>query len=121
MEIQFEGKDVDPEDLTEDAGWRTAKSRRAPTNKTVNTKYESGSALPSGSLTSDPCGTPKGAKQRILRAGKMPHLPTGDTKVVIRPRSEDRPSRQPSSKPRESPRKIVRRTPVARIYNKTLS
>ncbi|KAH6926456.1 hypothetical protein HPB50_018716 [Hyalomma asiaticum] len=86
MEVQVEGERIDPKDLTEDAGWRIAKYRRTPANKTVNPKNEGGSALPGGSLASDPRGKPKGAKQRIIRAGKMPHLPTDDTKVVIRPK-----------------------------------
>ncbi|KAH6922411.1 hypothetical protein HPB50_013524 [Hyalomma asiaticum] len=86
MEVQVEGERIDPKDLTEDAGWRIAKYRRTPANKTVNPKDEGGSALPGGSLASDPRGKPKGAKQRIIRAGKMPHLPTDDTKVVIRPK-----------------------------------
>ncbi|KAH6925372.1 hypothetical protein HPB50_004239 [Hyalomma asiaticum] len=86
MEVQVQGERIDPKDLTEDAGWRIAKYRRTPANKTVNPKNEGGSALPGGSLASDPRGKPKGAKQRIIRAGKMPHLPTDDTKVVIRPK-----------------------------------
>ncbi|KAH6923846.1 hypothetical protein HPB50_008145 [Hyalomma asiaticum] len=86
MEVQVEGERIDPKDLTEDAGWRVAKYRRTPANKTVNPKNESRSALPGGSLASDPRAKPKGAKQRIMRAEKMSHLPTGDTKVVIRPK-----------------------------------
>ncbi|KAH6932674.1 hypothetical protein HPB50_008699 [Hyalomma asiaticum] len=86
MEVQVKGERIDPKDLTEDAGWRIAKYRGTPANKTVNPKNESGSALPGGSLASDPGEKPKGTKQRIIRAGKMPHLPTDDTKVVIRPK-----------------------------------
>lgn len=77
MEVQVEGERIDPNDLTEDAGWRIAKHRRTPANKAVNPKNESASALPSGSLASDPREKPKGAKERIIRAGKMATSPHG--------------------------------------------
>ncbi|KAH7966026.1 hypothetical protein HPB49_013168 [Dermacentor silvarum] len=86
MEIQVEGEDIPPENVTEENGWKTARYRSepgTPTPKTAKVEVHP----PYGGGTTNTRQQPRNIKQLILRASKMPHLPKADTKIVVRPRS----------------------------------
>ncbi|KAH7967340.1 hypothetical protein HPB49_024120 [Dermacentor silvarum] len=85
MEIQVEGEDIPPENVTEHNGWKTARDRREPDTSTPKTA-EVDLHPPYGGGTANTREQPRNMKQRILRASKMPHLPKADTTIVVRPR-----------------------------------
>ncbi|KAL1482030.1 hypothetical protein MTO96_034053 [Rhipicephalus appendiculatus] len=79
MEVTVDGEQVSSEDLDESAGWRTVGSRTptrgqasAPRVETLdgNKKKKQGEQL----------------LRQITKASRMPHLPRGDYKIIIRPR-----------------------------------
>ncbi|KAL1416532.1 hypothetical protein MTO96_027895 [Rhipicephalus appendiculatus] len=79
MEVTVDGEQVSSEDLDESAGWLTVGSRTptrgqasAPRVETLdgNKKKKQGEQL----------------LRQITKASRMPHLPRGDYKIIIRPR-----------------------------------
>ncbi|KAH7973098.1 hypothetical protein HPB52_021595 [Rhipicephalus sanguineus] len=83
MEVLVAGQDISPEEVTAESGWLTARSRR-PTRGTDN-------SIPIDESPQAPSNKPRSrARQRVkaqvLKAGRMPPLPTEDIKIVIRPK-----------------------------------
>ncbi|XP_037505517.1 uncharacterized protein LOC119381836 [Rhipicephalus sanguineus] len=79
MEVAVEGEQVSSEDLEESAGWRTVGSRKP-------TRQQASAACVE---TSDCNNNKRQGEQRlqqITKASRMPNLPRGDYKIIIRPR-----------------------------------
>ncbi|KAL1441318.1 hypothetical protein MTO96_008730 [Rhipicephalus appendiculatus] len=82
MEIQVAGQDISPEAFAAEPGWITARSRRS-TRGTNLTPTDESSQAPSNRPRSR---ARQRVKAQVLKAGRMPQLPTEDIKIVIRPK-----------------------------------
>ncbi|KAH7945957.1 hypothetical protein HPB49_017836 [Dermacentor silvarum] len=73
MEIEIEGEDITTENVTEDNGWKTARSRREPGTRRTPAIWRRNREYAR-------------TTQEHQTTSKMPHLPKEDTKIVVRPR-----------------------------------
>ncbi|KAH9367747.1 hypothetical protein HPB48_010330 [Haemaphysalis longicornis] len=82
MQVEVEGEDVTPDQVTEANGWSTSAARKA--------RFQApGLLLPDGPrLQPRPNGAthPKGARDKVIKNARMPALPRDDFKIVLRPR-----------------------------------
>ncbi|KAH7939379.1 hypothetical protein HPB52_011673 [Rhipicephalus sanguineus] len=79
------GEDISAEELTEDAGWKTAGTRRSRTRHRAQDLPHDIDAR-TDMLGSGRQGTkPKNVKGKVIKAGRMPRLPKEDIKIVVRP------------------------------------
>ncbi|KAH8033014.1 hypothetical protein HPB51_005033 [Rhipicephalus microplus] len=79
MEVTVDGEEVSSDDLEENAGWRTVGSRKSNRGQALALRVE----------TADGNYTEKQGEQclrQLIKASRMPHLPRGDYKIIIRPR-----------------------------------
>ncbi|KAH8038249.1 hypothetical protein HPB51_000190 [Rhipicephalus microplus] len=83
MEIQVAGQDVSPRNVTTEYGWLTARSRRSLRGTDNSTHTNESSQAPSNKPRSQ---AKQRVKAQVLKAGRMPPLPTEDIKIVIRPK-----------------------------------
>ncbi|KAL1473185.1 hypothetical protein MTO96_022445 [Rhipicephalus appendiculatus] len=87
MEVQVDGTDISPTEISEEAGWCTIapRERRSSQGKHANPNTAAASQAGVGGTNKAQRG-PRAHKQQVLKAGKMPALPRDHHKVVIRPR-----------------------------------
>ncbi|KAL1421947.1 hypothetical protein MTO96_003939 [Rhipicephalus appendiculatus] len=87
MELQVDGTDISPTEISEEAGWCTIapRERRSSQGKHANPNTAAASQAGVGGTNKAQRG-PRAHKQQVLKAGKMPALPRDHHKVVIRPR-----------------------------------
>ncbi|KAL1428152.1 hypothetical protein MTO96_016952 [Rhipicephalus appendiculatus] len=87
MEVQVDGTDISPTEISEEAGWCTIapRERRSSQCKHANPNTAAASQAGVGGTNKAQRG-PRAHKQQVLKAGKMPALPRDHHKVVIRPR-----------------------------------
>lgn len=87
MEVQVEGTEISPTEISEEAGWCTIapRERHSSQGKHANPNTSAASQAGVGG-TNKAQRDPRAHKQQVLKAGKMPALPRDHHKVVIRPR-----------------------------------
>lgn len=79
------GEDISPDEITEEARWKTAGARCSrPRNRWENQTHDI-------DTRTDTLGTgqqitkPKYIKVKVIKAGRMPRLPKDEIKIVVRP------------------------------------
>lgn len=87
MEVQVEGTEISPTEISEEAGWCTIapRERHSSQGKHANPNTSAASQAGVGG-TNKAQRDPRAHKQQVLKAGKMPALSRDHHKVVIRPR-----------------------------------
>ncbi|KAH7968230.1 hypothetical protein HPB52_007043 [Rhipicephalus sanguineus] len=87
MEVQVEGTDISPTEISEEAGWCTIapRERHSFQGKHANPNTSAASQAGVGG-TNKAQRDPRAHKQQVLKADKMLALPRDHHKVVIRPR-----------------------------------
>ncbi|KAH7964906.1 hypothetical protein HPB49_002468 [Dermacentor silvarum] len=83
MDVHVAGQDILPEEVTAQSGWLTARSRRSKRSTDNLTATDESSQAPSNRPRSR---ARQPVKSQVLKAGRMPPLPTEDIKIVIRPK-----------------------------------
>ncbi|KAH7966669.1 hypothetical protein HPB49_018485 [Dermacentor silvarum] len=83
MDVHVAGQDISPEEVTAQSGWLTARSRRSKRGTDNLTATDESSQAPSNRPRSR---ARQPVKTQVLKAGRMPPLPTEDIKIVIRPK-----------------------------------
>lgn len=83
MDVQVAGQDILPEEVTAQSGWLTARSRRSKRGTDNSTATDESSQAPSNRPR---FRARQPVKAQVLKAGRMPPLPTEDIKIVIRPK-----------------------------------
>ncbi|KAH7959521.1 hypothetical protein HPB49_011593 [Dermacentor silvarum] len=84
MSVQLMG-DISPDEITEEAGWKTAGARRSrPRNRWENLTHDI-DARTDNLGTSQQGTKPKYIKGKVIKAGRMPRLPKDEIKIVVRP------------------------------------
>ncbi|KAH7945751.1 hypothetical protein HPB49_015228 [Dermacentor silvarum] len=85
MSVQLMGDDIAPDEITEEAGWKTAGARRSrPQNRGENLTHDIDART--DTLGTGQQGTkPKYIKGKVIKAGRMPRLLKDEIKIVCRP------------------------------------
>ncbi|XP_037560852.1 uncharacterized protein LOC119439967 [Dermacentor silvarum] len=85
MSVQLMGEDISPDEITEEAGWKTAGARRSrPRNRGENQTHDI-------DTRTDTLGTGQQVtraryiKGKVIKAGRMPRRPKDEIKIVVRP------------------------------------
>ncbi|KAH7938881.1 hypothetical protein HPB52_001821 [Rhipicephalus sanguineus] len=87
MEVQVEGTDISPTEISEEAGWCTIAPRERHSSQGKHAKPNTSAASQAGvGGTNKAQPDPRAHKQQVFKAGKMPDLPRDHHKVVVRPR-----------------------------------
>ncbi|KAH7948988.1 hypothetical protein HPB49_003851 [Dermacentor silvarum] len=81
MDVQVAGQDISPEEVTAQSGWLTARSRRSKRGTDNSTVTDESSQAPRNRPRSQ---ARQPVKAQVLKAGRMPPLPTEDIKILIR-------------------------------------
>ncbi|KAK8764967.1 hypothetical protein V5799_032424, partial [Amblyomma americanum] len=86
MNVQVMGEDISADEITEEAGWKTAGERRSrPRDHGANSTHDiDASANAPG--TGQQGTKPKHVKGKVIKAGRMPRLPKQEIKIVVRPK-----------------------------------
>ncbi|KAL1467754.1 hypothetical protein MTO96_041951 [Rhipicephalus appendiculatus] len=85
MNVQVMGEDISAEEITEDAGWKTAGTRRSRTRHRAADSPNNIDASPNKLGISQQGTKPKNVRGQVIKAGRMPKLPKEDIKIVVRP------------------------------------
>ncbi|KAL1476892.1 hypothetical protein MTO96_018034 [Rhipicephalus appendiculatus] len=83
MEVHVEGEYITQDELTAEMGWHTARSRRPAGRPGRNS---SPSDSPQTQESSSKPKPKKNVKAQVLKAGRMPPLPKGEIKIILRPK-----------------------------------
>ncbi|KAH7970567.1 hypothetical protein HPB49_010595 [Dermacentor silvarum] len=83
MDVQVAGQYISPEEVTAQSGWLTAGSHRSKRGTDNSTPTDASSQVPSNRPRSR---ARQPVNAQVLKAGRMPPLPTEDIKIVIRPK-----------------------------------
>ncbi|KAK8756896.1 hypothetical protein V5799_000402 [Amblyomma americanum] len=86
MNVQVMGEDISADEITEEAGWKSAGARRSrPRDHGAKSTHDiDGRANAPGAGQQ---GTkPKRVKGKLIKAGRMPRLPREEIKIVVRPK-----------------------------------
>ncbi|KAL1476896.1 hypothetical protein MTO96_036165 [Rhipicephalus appendiculatus] len=85
MNVQVMGEDISAEEITEDAGWKTAGTRRSRTRHRAADSPNDIDASPNKLGIGRQGTKPKNVRGKVIKAGRMPKLPKEDIKIVVRP------------------------------------
>ncbi|KAL1414609.1 hypothetical protein MTO96_007284 [Rhipicephalus appendiculatus] len=85
MNVQVMGEDISAEEITEDAGWKTAGTRRSRTRHRAADSPNDNDASPNKLGIGRQGTKPKNVRGKVIKAGRMPKLPKEDIKIVVRP------------------------------------
>lgn len=79
MQVEVEGEDIDPDQVTKSLGWRIAGEHKAQPRK-------QDSSVMAQQPKSNGATRQGRAKDKVIKNARMPALPREDTKIVLRPR-----------------------------------
>ncbi|XP_065310547.1 uncharacterized protein [Dermacentor albipictus] len=82
MEVTVDGRSISQEEMDTSKGWKEVRHRRSD-RRTSQHRESTLSPTRLGKRNNNPW---KGRLEQIRKASRMPHLPRGDYKIVIRPR-----------------------------------
>ncbi|KAK8776522.1 hypothetical protein V5799_030133 [Amblyomma americanum] len=86
MNVQVMGEDISADEITEEAGWKTAGARRSrPRDHGANSTHDIDARANAPGISQQ--GTKlKHVKGKVIKAGRMPRLPKEEIKIVVRPK-----------------------------------
>ncbi|KAL1419589.1 hypothetical protein MTO96_025252 [Rhipicephalus appendiculatus] len=79
------GRHFRTEEITEDAGWKTAGTRRSRTRQRGADSPNAIDAIPNKLGIGQHGTKPKNVTGKVIKAGRMPNLPKEGIKIVVRP------------------------------------
>ncbi|KAK8758730.1 hypothetical protein V5799_003637, partial [Amblyomma americanum] len=86
MNVQVMRGDISADEITEEAGWKTAGARRSrPRDHGANSTHDI-DARADAPGTGQQVTKPKHIKGKVLKAGRMSRLPKEEIKIVVRPK-----------------------------------